>query len=202
MYSDALHWITQIVLYLKDFIWKCKYFSSDCCNVFDVVVYVFSFVLSKSVTGVTCTLLIINASHQSVQSSRVDARLFEDLWWSRRLERKVKNDKNDPQFLIHLVNTWCWCMVAVRGLRWGMCIYVCCLGASCLRKGKTVVSSVSVPVDIWCPHFGCKEAVNILRSNGNVTKFMEIILLFWAVLSSCFLLNFSEFYWNKNDNRV
>lgn len=89
LYSDALHWITQIVLYLKDFICKCKYFSSDCCNVFDMVVNVFSFLLSKSVTGVTCTLLIINASLQSVQSSKVDVRLFEDLWWSWRLERKV-----------------------------------------------------------------------------------------------------------------
>lgn len=47
-----------------------------------------------------------------------------------------------------------------------------------LFTGRTVVSSVSVPVDILCPRSGCKEAGNILGSNGNVTKFMEIILLF------------------------
>lgn len=47
--------------------------------------------------------------------------------------------------------------------------------------------------------FGCKEAVNIIRSNVNVTKFMEIILLFWAVAFYWTSVNFIEI---KNDYRL
>lgn len=50
-----------------------------------------------------------------------------------------------------------------------------------------------------CPRFVCKEAGKILRSNGNVTKFMEIILLFWAVAFFSTSANFIEI---KNDNLV
>lgn len=96
---------------------------------------------------------------------------------SRTTTALVKNDKNDPPSLVHFVNTWCWLWWPVGVYAGGVCICVLSCGVL-FTYGKNGCVIRQCTCRYMMSGFGCKEAVNILRSNVNVTKFMEIILLF------------------------